>query len=456
MKLISFLFAGSFFLLTSCSTKNNDETADLIITNARIYTVNENQPWAEAVAISDGIILKAGQSEDILKLEGPETQILDATGNFVMPGFIEGHGHFAGMGRSLMNLNFLKSRNWEEIVELVRERAQEVKPGEWIIGRGWHQEKWDHIPERQVLGYPYHDALSEVTPDNPVLLSHASGHALLANKAAMNAAGVSVETPDPSGGHIVRDGSGQAIGVFEENAERIIEAAYDQYLQNLSVEEIEKRGYKGIQLAQEECLANGVTSFQDAGSSFQDIQRYETLATEGKLDIRLWTMVRHGYDDLKSQISDFPILNAGNHFFTCRSIKASIDGALGSFGAWLLTPYLEKPGFSGQNTTEINELRRISKLAAEYNMQFCIHAIGDKANHEVLNIFENTFNEYPEKRDLRWRIEHAQHLDPDDIPRFSQLGVIASMQGIHCTSDAPYVVKRLGEKRAEDGAYVWR
>jgi len=370
-----------------------------------------------------------------------------------MPGFIEGHGHFSGLGQSLMNLNFLKSKSWAEIVAMVAEKAKTAKPGEWIVGRGWHQEKWETPLDKQVLGYPYHDALSAMSPNNPVLLRHASGHGLFANAKAMELAGVSKETPNPKGGEIVRDARGEAIGVFEERAMGIISAAYQAYRDSLSEADLKKEWLKGIELAEQECLLKGVTSFQDAGSSQQEIQWYKELAEAGKLDLRLWAMIRHQYPELKDKLGGLPIINAGNHFFTCRAIKSEVDGALGSFGAWLLRPYSDKSDFHGQNTTPIENVEAIAKLATDNDLQLCVHAIGDRANQEVLNIFEKNLNG---KKDLRWRIEHAQHLDPADIPRFAKMGAIASMQGIHCTSDAPFVVKRLGEQRACNGAYAWR
>ena len=443
-------------ILSACQPAPK-ETADLILLNGTVYTVNPENPTAEAIAIKNDRILAIGSNQDIEAFKSETTEIIDLEGHFTMPGFIEGHGHFSGLGSSLMNLNFLRSKSWDEIVGMVAEKAKDMEPGEWITGRGWHQEKWTHSPDRNVLGYPYHDELSAVAPDNPVVLRHASGHGLFANAKAMELAGISVETPNPSGGEIVRDSRGEAIGVFEERAMYLINTAYQDYLKTLSQEEIKEKWYKGIELAEEECLKKGITSFQDAGSSDVEIQRYKELAEAGELDLRLWAMIRHRFESLKEgKLEGLPIIDAGNHFFTCRAVKSEVDGALGAFGAWLLASYDDKPDFVGQNTTPLSDVEGIAKMAIESDLQLCVHAIGDKANQEVLNIFENAFKAYPEKADLRWRIEHAQHLDPADIPRFSQLGVIASMQAIHCTSDAPFVVKRLGEKRAKEGAYPWR
>jgi len=453
MKKAAFFLFTALALLQSCSPS---ETADLILINGNIYTVDPTNPRVEAIAIQGDRILKTGSTTEIERLKSEKTKVIDLKGQFVMPGFIEGHGHFSGLGSSLINLNFLKSKSWNEIVQAVAEKAKSAKPGEWITGRGWHQEKWTEPLDQQEQGYPYHDLLSEVSPDHPVLLRHASGHSLFANKKAMELAGISAETPNPSGGRIVRNARGEAIGVFEERAMSLINGVYQEYLDGLSASDQKELWLKGIQLAEEECLKKGITSFQDAGSSFEEIEWYRDLAEKGDLDLRLWAMLRHSFADMKDKLNGFPLLDLGNHTFTCRAIKSEVDGALGAFGAWLLRPYADKPGFEGQNTTPVSEVQNIARLAMDHDMQLCVHAIGDRANRVTLNIYEEMFKANAGKTNLRWRVEHAQHLDTADIPRFKQLGVIASMQGIHCTSDAPFVEKRLGESRSRLGAYPWR
>lgn len=451
MRIVGIL--GLLFLI-GCGS--NEVVPDLILTNAEIYTLDRDLEMAEAIAIHDGRIIAVGSSKEVLGLAGDETEVEDLMGAFLMPGFIEGHGHFSGLGSSLMNLNFLHAQSWDEIIEAVAEKAQTAESGEWIIGRGWHQEKWSAAPDRNVQGYPYHNDLSALTLNNPVLLKHASGHGLFANAKAMELAGISKETPNPAGGKIVRDAQGHAIGIFEERAQGLITAAYNEYLSSLSQEDLEAQWKRGIELAQQACLERGITSFQDAGSSFEEIQQYKEMAENGELDIRLWAMVRRPYEELKTKVNQLPIINAGGGYFTCRAIKADLDGALGAFGAWLLEPYEDRPDFVGQNTTPISEVEQIATLAADYQLQLCVHAIGDKANREVLNIYESTFEARNPAESWRWRIEHAQHLSTEDIPRFAELGVIAAMQAIHCTSDAPFVEKRLGGERAKSGAYPWR
>ncbi len=456
-KIQHFIFYALIALLSvACQSNSPTELAEMVLVNGNIYTVDRSAPKAEALAIAEGRIIATGSDRAIKKYIGDSTKVIDLEGKFTMPGFVEGHGHFSGLGKSLMNLNFMKSKNWNEIVNEVAERAKTAKPGEWIIGRGWHQEKWNEPLTLQVLGYPYHDELSAVTPNNPVMLTHASGHSLFANAKAMELAGVSKETPNPVGGEIVRDSQGEAIGVFEETAEGIIENAYQSWRSTLSEEEKLQEWYQQIELAEQNSLENGVTSFQDAGSSFAEIDRYKKLAEAGELEVRLWAMISAAQDNLEEEITKFPMVGIGNNFFTVRAIKAYMDGALGAFGAWLLSPYDDKADFLGQNTTPISEIKKVADIAISNDLQMCTHAIGDRGNRMVLNIYEQAFYEHPKKKNLRWRVEHAQHLDTTDMPRFRAMGVIASMQGVHCTSDAPYVVKRLGEERARYGAYPWR
>ncbi|MFN5088906.1 MAG: amidohydrolase [Bacteroidota bacterium] len=447
-----FIFFFAFF----CSCKKESIYADVIFINGNIYTVDSLKPSASVLAVSNHRIIGLGDNNIIDEFKNADTKIIDLENSFVMPGFIEGHGHFGGFGEGLQNLNFLHSKSWDDVIKLVEEKVKTAKPGEWIVGRGWHQEKWNEIPLNNVLGYPFHDELSAISPNNPVLLRHASGHAVFANERAMKEAGISKESPNPLGGEIVRDLDGEAIGVFEERAMNLVSGSYQDYLKSLDPERQKKIWFEGLELAQKECLKNGITSFQDAGTKFKELQWLREWAESGNMDIRLWAMIRESYADMDGKLNGFPWLNLGDYHFTVRAIKSEVDGALGAFGAWLLKPYADKYGFSGQNTTPLEEVDKIANLAAKHQLQFCVHAIGDRANKEVLDIFEQKIIQMNGKESPRWRMEHAQHLDTLDIPRFKKWGIIASMQGIHCTSDAPFVVKRLGVERSRTGAYPWR
>lgn len=445
-------------ILISCSPAARKSPApDLILINGNFFTADSANLQVSAVAIQGERIVATGTDEEIKKLAGEKTEVIDLQGAFAMPGFIEGHGHFSGLGKSLQNLNLLHAKTWQEITGMVAEKAASTPAGEWIAGRGWHQEKWNTSPGPTVNGYPYHDALSAASPDNPVVLYHASGHGLIANARAMELAGVSRETSDPVGGRVVRDARGNLTGVFEENAMDLIEKPFAAWNDRRSEAEKTAAFAKIAELATEACLARGITSFQDAGSSFWEIGQYRNMAASGQLGLRLWVMISQPGQSELPQLAAFPQVGLGNGYLTVRAVKAYLDGALGSYGAWLLAPYADKPDSYGQNTTPVESIAAVAAACKQYGLQCCVHAIGDRANREVLNIFETAAGKDKNGTPgLRWRIEHAQHLDPQDIPRFRQLGVIASMQAIHCTSDAPFVEKRLGLARARAGAYAWR
>ncbi len=443
-------------LVAAACSKAEPEHADLILVNGKIVTMDDSLPVAEALAVRNGRILAVGTKRDIEPHITETTQTIDLNGKLAIPGFIESHGHFIGLGRSRMQLELNKAANWDQVIEMVKAAVEKAKPGEWILGRGWHQEKWDKTPEPNIDGLPFHDSLSAVSPDNPVMLTHASGHSCFANARAMELGGIDESTPAPEGGEIVKDQTGKPIGVFRETAQSLIRGALAKYRSNLTPKQLDREQLEMIQLADHTCLQNGVTTFTDAGVSFAVIDRYKQLATEGKLRVRLNVMIGEDNDVLKEKIAGYKIIGMGNNHLTVRMIKRLIDGALGSHGAWLLEPYLSLPGSTGLNTESIPDMKETARIAIENGFQLCTHAIGDRGNRETLNIYEEIFKKYPDKKDLRWRIEHAQHLNPDDIPRFGQLKVIAAMQGIHCTSDAPWVFKRLGKERAEQGAYVWQ
>jgi predicted amidohydrolase YtcJ len=271
----------------------------------------------------------------------------------------------------------------------------------------------------------------------------------------MQLSGITDKTESPSGGEVVKDKQGKFVGVLEERAQSLAYDAYTNWLSKRPVDELKSVWTESIRLAENECIRNGITSFQDAGSSFEQVAWMKELADKKSLQIRHWVMVREGIKNLEKNKNVFPIHNAGDGKLTVNAIKVSLDGALGSYGAWLLESYSDRNDFFGQNTFSIDELKSIATFSWKNNLQLCVHAIGDRANRELVDIYAEQISQN-RSMDHRWRIEHAQHVNPNEIPRFKEWSIIASMQGIHCTSDAPYVIKRLGEERARTGAYMWR
>jgi predicted amidohydrolase YtcJ len=440
--------------MASCASP--DPVADLVLIDAKIVTIDSDRPVVEALAVRGDRIAAVGSRSEILNLAGPGTTVLDLRGRLATPGLIEGHAHFYGLGQARLGLDLTSAASWEEIVDLVAEEASRRPSGEWIVGRGWHQEKWTATPEPNVEGLPVHDALDGVSPAHPVFLIHASGHAAFANRRAMELAGVTAETGAPDGGEILRDDAGQPTGVFRETAQGLIRRAYNRFLESRGGDEIEAELNRVIELAAEACLENGVTSFQDAGASFEMVEAYRRAAEAGRLPVRLWVMLNEPNDRLEAGMAEARLVGHAGHLLTVRAVKRLMDGALGAHGAWLFEPYADLPSSRGLQTESLEDLEVAAELAARHDFQLCVHAIGDRANHEVLNLFERVFRRQPEGRDRRWRIEHAQHVIPDDVPRFAALGVVASVQPVHATSDGPWVIRRLGATRARDGAYVWR
>jgi predicted amidohydrolase YtcJ len=432
--------------------------ADLVLRNGKIVTVDESKPEAQALAVRGDTIVAVGSNQEIQPYVGAATKVIDLKGALATPGFIDAHVHFTGVGDAAKNLKLATAKTWDEIVQMVGEAAKKARPGEWILGRGWHQEKWSAVPSPNVEGFPLHDALSKAAPNNPVWLTHASGHAGFANAYAMKMAEVTKTTRDPEGGKILRDKDGDATGLFNERAQTIVAGALARDLSTRTPAKVEADLRAVIELASREALAKGLTTVDDAGSPPLTIEVMKKVVDEGKLPLRVWMMLREDAKNLAADMPKYRVVNYGDKRFTVRATKRAIDGALGSRGAWMLEPYSDLASTSGFNTDNLDDVRAIAELAIKNDYQMAIHAIGDRGNREVLDIYEQTFRKHPEKnsRDLRWRIEHAQHINAADIPRFGRLGVIASMQGIHATSDAPFVLARLGPKRAEEGAYVWQ
>jgi hypothetical protein len=449
----------SAIFLMACSAlaaMAQSQPADLVLRHGKIVTLSAAAPVAQAVAIRGDRILALGTDADAAHWIGPDTKSIDLGGMLAVPGFIEGHGHLIGVGEFRLGLDLRNARTWDDIVAQVARAVKQAKPGEWIVGRGWHQSKWDHAPEPNVEGFPLHASLSAISPHNPVLLTHASGHAAFVNARAMEAAGITRNTPNPNGGEILKDKRGDPTGLLRETAQSLAARAHSEWSARRPAAERQAELRRVIGLATDECLAKGIASFEDAGEDFVTVDALRAMARNNELRLRLWVMLSGSNQELAANLDRYRIIGEGANHFTVRAIKRFMDGALGSRGAWLLEPYADKPDSRGLNVTNPAEIRETAELALAHGFQLCVHAIGDRANRETLDIFEQAFRASPGAKDLRWRIEHAQHLSAADIPRFGKLGVIASMQGIHCTSDAPFVLDRLGAKRAEEGAYVWQ
>jgi len=419
------------------------EPADLVLTNAVVHTVDAKRPRAEAVAVRGRRIVAVGTSAEVQALAGPKTRVLDLRGRTVVPGFDDSHAHLLGIGFARLDVDLVGTRSFAEVVDRVARAVTSRRPGEWIRGRGWHEGKWDAPAPGSVRGFPTHEPLTAVSPDNPVVLERADGHAVLANARAMALAGISRTTRTPDGGEIIHDASGAPTGVFVDRAEGLV-APPDR-----SPDEVRR----ALELAMDECLAKGVTSLTDAGASVAVIGVYKEAAAAGTLRTRLYVMAA-GLPTMKAL--GRPEAGLGNGMLAVRAVKLYADGALGSRGAALLEPYADDPGNLGLLVTPPNGILEAARFALAHGFQVGTHAIGDRANRVVLDAYETAFREGPAAKDPRFRVEHAQTLDAADIPRFGRLGVLAAMQGIHCPSDRPWAPKRLGEARVTEGAYVWR
>lgn len=451
---IFFCLALSLLFITACQNQKK-ESATLLIYGGPIYTVDSIQPKVEAVATKGTEILFAGSLEEAELYKTEETQVIDLKGRTMTPGLIEGHGHFMGLGYNELNLDLMHTKSYQEIVDAVAEKVKIAAPGEWITGRGWHQSKWDTMPEKMVKGFQTHDALSAVSPNNPVYLRHASGHAGFANAKAMEIAGLQILSKDGvdqlevEGGEVLRDDLGNPTGVFNERAQGLI----TQHIPETTPE----KNVKAFELAVAACHRNGITGFHDAGIGRETIALYDEMKNSDKMNIRMYAMLT-GWDKelLKEWYEKGPLIDPEN-LVTIRSVKLNCDGALGSRGAWLLEAYTDRPGHFGHETLPMDFVKETALNGLQHGFQVCSHAIGDRANREILDRYESAFDEMPDKKaDHRFRIEHAQHLHPDDIPRFAGLGVIPAMQAVHMSSDRPWAIDRLGEKRIKEGAYMWQ
>ena len=432
--------------------------ADLVLRGGIVASMDANVVGATAVATTGHLISAVGSDEQISGWIGPATQVIELDGRMLIPGLIEGHGHLMSFGRAQQIIDLSDIRSWDQAVSRVANAVDRAQPGQWIFGRGWHQEKWRRIPNDAVDGVPLNRSLNQISPNNPVLLGHASGHAAFANDAALTAAGITHETSDPNGGTIVRDAEGRATGLLRETAQRLVAKVGEAYQARRPESQKRAELRERVLLAGEQALAHGITSFHDAGTGFDIIDLFKEMETAGELPVRLNVMVRgESNAELAAKLAAYRMVAEDNDFLTVRSIKKQVDGALGAHGAWLLAPYADLPSTAGLVLEPIEEIKETAKLALQHGYQLNTHAIGDRANREVLSLYEQAFATVEVEGDaLRWRIEHAQHVDPADVGRFAELGVIAAFQGIHSASDGPWIPLRLGERRSEQTSYPWR
>ena len=414
--------------------------ADLIVTNARVYTADEARPLAEAFAVRDGLVVFVGSKQEADALKGANTRIIDAAGKTVIPGMVDAHAHFGGLAETLKSVDLVGTRSYDEVIARVVERAKTVPKGTWIEGRGWDQNAWGDTR------FPTHEKLTAALPDHPVLLTRVDGHASLVNAAAMKVANLTAATKDPTGGKVIRDAKNVPTGVLIDNAKGIVE-------RNIPGETIEKTR-AGLKDAIDVMHRWGLTGVHDAGASRQMIDLYEQMAQAKELNLRLYVMISDNAEALTHymQIGPRSALYGGQLWV--RAIKLYADGAMGSRGAALLEPYSDDPNNTGLLLSAPEHIRDVAERGLKSGFQVNTHAIGDRGNRVVLDAYEQALKANP-TADHRFRVEHAQILNYDDIPRFAQLGVIPSMQASHQTSDMYWIGKRLGPTRLL-GAYAWR
>ncbi len=414
--------------------------ADLIVTSARIYTVDESHPVVEAFAVRGGRVAFVGDARGALTLRGPQTRVLDLGGRTVIPGMTDAHGHVSELGQTLAIVDLTGASSYDEIVARVAAKAKTVAPGVWIEGHGWDQNRWADTH------FPSHEKLSAAVPNNPVLLERIDGHANLANKKAMDAAGVTAATKDPAGGRIEHLADGSPSGVFVDNAQPITQ----HVVPVASHEELKRQ----LQNAIAETHRWGLTGVHDAGEPQNILDIYEELGRAGEINSRIYAMIGDDSTAIMKAFARGPQSAMYGGTLWIRSIKLYADGAMGSRGAALLEPYSDDPANSGLLKSTPAHLLDVATRALKNGFQVCIHAIGDRGNRVALDAYESALAASP-TADHRFRIEHAQNLHYADIPRFAKLGVIPSMQASHQTSDMYWVGTRLGVSRLP-GAYAWR
>ena len=439
---LSFLVAAATITATSGIVVAQQATvaADLVVRNGRIYTADGARPIVAAIAIRDGRVIFVGDEAGARALTGAGTQVLDIGGRTVIPGMTDAHAHVAGLGESLRNVDLVGTTSYQQVIARVVERARHTPKGEWIIGRGWDQNDWGDTR------FPTHEALTRALPDHPVYLVRVDGHAAVVNTMAMQKANLTKATQEPTGGSIERDADGNPAGVLVDNAQRLVGRAIPAPTRAQTKD--------AIKAAIAEMHKYGMTGVHDAGSSPSVVELYEELGRENALNIRLYAMISDNAAAIDALITRGPQNGIHNGMLWLRSIKLYQDGALGSRGAALLEPYSDDAKTSGLLVSAPAHIQDVAARALKAGIQVNTHAIGDRGNRLVLDSYEAALTAVP-TADHRFRVEHAQILHYDDIPRFAALGVIPSMQASHQTSDMYWAGNRLGDTRLR-GAYAWR
>ncbi|MBM4165362.1 MAG: amidohydrolase [Ignavibacteria bacterium] len=424
---------------------NVQQHASIVFINGNVYTCNDKQPTAEAIAISGNNIIGVGTNEYILK-HYRTNDTLDLQGKTIVPGLIDAHAHILGLGNALQILNLVGTTSAEQVADIVQKKISETE-SDWIFGRGWDQNDWSE------KSFPSHHILDEVSGKKFVVLTRIDGHAIWVNNNVLELSGISKSTVIPEGGNIVKDENGNPTGVFIDNAinlvEKIIPEKSDDEIQNT------------ILLAVNECVKLGLTEVHDMGVDLKVLKAYESLIKNDALPLRIYAAISHPQDSLNNEQKEMwdsffyygPLINYHDRL-TVRAIKIYADGALGSRGAALIESYSDDKTNRGLTMLSEKNIEEICSTALQKGFQVCTHAIGDRGNHIVLNAYENVLKNY-KGNPPRFRIEHAQVLEPSDIPRFRKLKVIPSMQPTHATSDMYWAEERLGSERVKF-AYAWR
>jgi predicted amidohydrolase YtcJ len=443
MKVVSILL-GILIVALTWSSRPAD-TANLVLINGNIYTVNDKQPQAQAIAVRDDRIIFVGSNSEVKKFQDGHTRVIDLHGATVFPGMTDAHYHFLGVGQREMNLNLEGITNLQDFLAKVKERVDKAKPGEWITGRGWIETFW------KPPVFPTRGDLDKISPNNPVILGRADGHGAVANSMALKMGGVTKDTKDPFGGQILRDKeTGEPTGMLLDNAQSFVRR---QVPQNAEGSE-----EQAAILADKRSVGLGWTQIQDPGGSYADYDLYSKLYREGKLKIRIYKAVYGPGPDANRLLREGPVIEAYGHRLNLRAIKVVSDGALGSRGAALLQPYSDSPDSKGFLRVKDEDLMPMLRSALQKGIQVETHAIGDYANRFILDEYEKALSAVPKSErkiaEPRWRIEHSQIVNPADIPRFAKLGIIPSMQPSHAIGDLHFAPSRLGMERL-NGAYAW-